>query len=641
MSSASSLRRSRTAATLDSEHNIALIDQERPAQRISAEQSDSEAPTAPPTPGGAPLGKRLTSNSVALQQSVKRELTKRKYAKYDRKRYDHGDVPEDAELDPSNAPQQGEVANAAQVGYLERGQKKVSKLMKRKRTMGMGKHEQDEVVDVLYENQRGAFLFGIPKYSHASLFPRADPKPWQNAQFRTSPVDIRNAQVPDPSWEWVWNSWYVDMSRDVDDEGWEYNFNFYGTSSWHGNHPWFHSFVRRRRWLRLRRKRDAAHKTKEKSHELTADYFTIHPKTLRPASEDFSKAASTDLARMERHLEDEIQVEKMDIDDIGSLDMALKKASIDREKLVAVRKFVDTGGAELFYLSERMPGIMNMLVFQSSRRQLLSELLAHFDQARRRRESLEDHSHGDQQGQQEHDDAARQAENLMKAVQAADEQVKKLEYWSDIKGMAEGGKTLQDTSEGHWDLSKWQGLSPADTEQHPVATFANKQKASEGTPSLHKHSEHESASEVESKSGNAWFDAKQTPKDVSETEEYTTAGESASEVSKRKKSSKGKGKGRATDGVKSLDGVEEEEDEDEDEDTTVSKDDDDAALPDLRPKATKSHSVRLVEPVAVVDEEPDAQTRKADAAAHEEYLRLEREGRLPKEEAKVGGGVAS
>lgn len=625
MSAASSLRRARTNGTLD-EHTIALIDQERPAQRVSAEQSDSEAATAPPTPGAAPLVKKLTSNSLALQQSLKRELTKRKYAKYDRKRYDHGKVPENEPVDTSKAPQEGEEASSAQAGYLERGKAMKNKLLKRKRTLGMGKHDQDTVVDILYENQRGAFLFGIPKYSHSSLMPRFDPKPWQNAQFRTSPVDIRNAQVPDPAWEWAWKSWYVDMSRDVDDEGWEYSLEFSGKSGWHGNHPWFHSFVRRRRWLRMRRRKGAGHRTKEKSHELTTDYFTIHPKTMRPASEDLSRAASTDLARMEKQLEDDIEVEKMEIQDIGTLDLALKKAAVDREKLVAVRKFVDTGGAELHYLSERMPDIMNMLVFQSSRRQLLGELLAHFDQAQRRRESLKEHTPDDKKSQQELDDAASQAENLMKAVRAADEQVKMLEYWSDIKSMAEGGKTLQDTSEGHWDVSKWQGLSPTEeSERHPVDAFANKQEASAGAPALHKHSEHESASEAESKFNSVFYDAKQTSKDVSETDVYTTAAESASEVSKRHK---GKGKGRAT----SLDGVVEDEDPD-----ILQTHDEEAALPDVPSKPTKQ-SVRLVEPVAVVDAEPDSETLTQDAAAHQEYLRQEGKERQTRKE-KGGVGV--
>ena len=45
------------------------------------------------------------------------------------------------------------------------------------------------------------------------------------------------------------------MGYDVDDQGWSYAFNFGSNSRWHGSHVWFHSFVRRRRWIRLRRRK--------------------------------------------------------------------------------------------------------------------------------------------------------------------------------------------------------------------------------------------------------------------------------------------------------------------------------------------------------------------------------------------------
>lgn len=105
-------------------------------------------------------------------------------------------------------------------------------------------------LDILYENQRGSFVFGIPLYSQGSLL-HLDPSPWMTQDRQESPVNITNAQLPDPSWEWSWRTWYVDMSGDVDEQGWQYSFSF-SSSQWHGTHPWFHSWVRRRRWVRLR-----------------------------------------------------------------------------------------------------------------------------------------------------------------------------------------------------------------------------------------------------------------------------------------------------------------------------------------------------------------------------------------------------
>jgi len=107
-------------------------------------------------------------------------------------------------------------------------------------------------LDVLYENQRGMYLFGKPMYSGKALFPK-EAAPWADERYKRTLVNITNAQVPDPSWEWAWKVWYVDMSRDVDEEGWEYSLYFNGFS-WHATSPWFHSFVRRRRWIRLRKR---------------------------------------------------------------------------------------------------------------------------------------------------------------------------------------------------------------------------------------------------------------------------------------------------------------------------------------------------------------------------------------------------
>ncbi|KAI9373713.1 hypothetical protein BJX61DRAFT_541484 [Aspergillus egyptiacus] len=232
-------------------------------------------------------------------------------------------------------------------------------------------------LDILYENQRGWFFFGIPLYSDRSLL-NLDPAPWLNTAGKRSFANITNAQVPDPSWEWAWRTWYVDMSGDVDEQGWSYAFSF-ASSSWHGTHPFWHSFVRRRRWVRLRVKRaserDKQRTELEMAHRLNEDYFTIHSaaKTKRTsASEGPSRTASMTLPRTAADTEAEEESEE--IKDIPSLMRALKAAIVDREKLDAVKMFVENGGDELYYLDGKIPDIMARFVYQTSRWQLLTYL---------------------------------------------------------------------------------------------------------------------------------------------------------------------------------------------------------------------------------------------------------------------------
>jgi hypothetical protein len=201
-------------------------------------------------------------------------------------------------------------------------------------------------IDILYENQRGWFVFGIPLFSSKALWNfRVDPAPWVDAKFRPSAVDITNAQVPDPSWVWDWKSWYVDMSLDVDEEGWQYSLLFKG-SPWHGNHPWFHSFVRRRRWLRRRVKQRIPPKTKEAVRErLFGDRFSVGGTTLLRT--DTPATLSMQGSSGQASVDEEVR-------DTATLMRKLKAAAIDREKIVIINRFIADGGEELHYLAEQV-----------------------------------------------------------------------------------------------------------------------------------------------------------------------------------------------------------------------------------------------------------------------------------------------
>lgn len=320
---------------------IALVDRTI-SFSAAASQPDESADEDSPSPNEG-LSRRWTKQS--LQQS----LAHRKYARYQEdKLFRQESQPDDstAEVDQGHARQ-----------GVKWGKKKVKGLLKTRRQFQLAEKE-DAAIDVLWENQRGWWAFGVPHFSSKSLL-NFDPNPWLNGHRKASPVDITNAQVPDPDWEWAWKSWYVDMSRDVDEEGWEYSFSFNRGFSWHGSHPWGHSWVRRRRWLRKRVRKHNHHdiarpdqKHMSEAHHLNTDYFTIHP--ANNLSRSNSLVPSSLLDKVRARIEEEENEEPAEIKDIGSLYTHLKKAALDREKIVLIRYFVDNGGEDVYYLQEHV-----------------------------------------------------------------------------------------------------------------------------------------------------------------------------------------------------------------------------------------------------------------------------------------------
>lgn len=340
---------------------IDLIDNTTPSQTLERDLTRADTRSSYHN-----LRKRLT------RDSVKNELQRRKYAKWQRERLDASDsdsnqrarrlylaatrptTKDDQHLDREDADDANGLLNVEPVQ---------SEATENIRTTEDDANASAEL-EMLYENQRGWFFFGIPFYSSQSLL-QFDPPAWVNGEYRDSPVNITNAQLPDPSWEWAWPTWYVEMSGDVDEEGWQYSFSFFPKlGGWHGTHPWFHSYVRRRRWVRLRVKKHHAGLGKpvnpadfHQAHLLNEDYFSIHSQL---ASAALSIATSTrrdvpsssfvrrgENASPERPPDDEI-------DNIPRLLDAVKSAVVDRQKIEALKEFLNQGGEELYYLPDKV-----------------------------------------------------------------------------------------------------------------------------------------------------------------------------------------------------------------------------------------------------------------------------------------------
>ncbi len=444
-----------------SDRPISLIDATRQREPDRAEES----PRHSRSPPWRQLAKRPTKDSV------REGLAKWKYSKWQQGRY-----PSPANMGPRNEEgasgpaishtassqilQDKGVADtrtdtsdfALRHGSQERGRKLLRKTKEgAPRTKAEKPHYE---VDLLYENQRGWFFFGIPLYSHSSLL-NFDPSPWVTKDGKDSAVNITNAQVPDPSWEWAWKSWYVDMSHDVDEEGWQYSFSFSRQFAWHGTHPWFHCFVRRRRWLRKRVKKQEM-RMKDASdmgaaHTLTSDYFTIHTKRGRSPGSALEDRTTRGSSHMSRRTAEEADLPPEDIKDIPSLFKALRLATIDREKVDAVKRFLETGGEELVYLEEHIPEVMGYLIFQATRRQLLEYL------KKIANEASKDNPSDKAEGQR--------VDHLRNAVRAANSQIGGLEYWSDRQHVL---KTADENGQGHKSTFSESSVMTRPKENNPV-----------------------------------------------------------------------------------------------------------------------------------------------------------------------------
>ena len=360
------------------DHEIGLVD----TTRSSVEAAE---PPERREPSQEPITRKLTADNL------KGELARRKYAKWqaDRAKDTANVTSNDGAGDSADEDAGGKTQPKPPKGTTHlkrlRGRAHVPKAKRATRQS----RNQDTAIDILYENQRGAFFCGIPFYSAASLL-QLDPAGWQNAHFQDSPVHITNAQVPDPSWMWSWKTWYVDMSHDVDDEGWEYSFAFGTKFSWHGSHPWFHSFVRRRRWLR-KRVRIKSVKSEmqggpQASHMMNQDYFTIHVGRDESPDSRVDQATNAPSALPARSDDDASDKDDDDVYNIYELVVALKKAKIDRQKISIVSSFLEHGEEELYYLAESMPEIVSLLIYPTSRAQLRSRLQESLDKVTKRPE---------------------------------------------------------------------------------------------------------------------------------------------------------------------------------------------------------------------------------------------------------------
>ncbi|RDL38075.1 Uncharacterized protein BP5553_05508 [Venustampulla echinocandica] len=456
----SSTRRPKPLEDADCDHEISLVDHTGPNPVGSPAENESitaiPSATTEASDSSSTRDRDASPRKTHTRQRLHEQISKRKYKKYQ----DRGVEADgrDADGDEGGADEvvteDGDGQEPANEETEDRGRTSIKEIPK-----------PDSAIDVLYENQRGGFLCGIPLFSSRALG-NLDPSAWTNIAQKTSATNITNAQVPDPSWKWAWKDWSINHENDVDEDGWEYSFAFAKQFSWHGP-SWWNSFVRRRAWIRKRVRKNAGFQAPE-AHRLNSDYFTVQPAVDRSRSRQStteSKRYSIDQLAS-RKMEEPDAVE--DIRDIEALMTALKHASIDREKLEIVENFIRNGGDELCHLKQHRHDILRMFIFQASRKILLAHLHKLYEEAA---EELGQH---DEEGNDVDSPKQRWLRNLEVALRGADEEVKKLEFWGDVKDLAETGETkgAVDESQG-WNSRIWEGIDnsgPKDVLSNPEAS---------------------------------------------------------------------------------------------------------------------------------------------------------------------------
>ena len=325
------------------DHEILLVDgTSRPSSPPEADTTGHGHPPSQTLNDGS--GPRTSGTNLSRKWTLKEELARRKYAKWSEERF-NGD--EEAALGADGRPE-----TSGETGSPERAEQTQGPHAAQHSKL-LDSREQSEI-DVLHENQRGAFACGVPLYSTRSLLP-LDPAPWTNAAYKDSLVDITNAQPPDPTWEWAWRSWYVDMSGDVDEEGWRYSFAFSPRFPWHGTHLWFHSFARRRRWLR---KRVKPRRSPPDSAIPGAERSSI--RSAQSQSRDHSRTRGSQNLGGQRQSYGTIEQNDYwksivhGVRDIDSLMAVLRTGRIDREKVEAVSAFLEHGEVDMTHLADQV-----------------------------------------------------------------------------------------------------------------------------------------------------------------------------------------------------------------------------------------------------------------------------------------------
>ena len=180
---------------------------------------------------------------------------------------------------------------------------------------------------------------------------------------------------------------------------------------------------------------------------LNTDYFSVRPASQRTRNTvgSLGSRANSQSSMAQSSTLDFVE-EMPDIEDLPTLMRILRLARIDREKREAIENYLEHA-IDIERLQHEMHDIMAIFIFQASRRLLLCHLMVKSNEATR------DLQNNDSQEMRRRKDA------LDAALRHADEEVRKLAYWSDVKHMVASGESrisLDDDKATFYET--WEGL---------------------------------------------------------------------------------------------------------------------------------------------------------------------------------------
>ena len=122
------------------------------------------------------------------------------------------------------------------------------------------------------------------------------------------------------------------------------------------------------------------------------------------------------------------ETDKRDIEDLVTLMQVLRLSRIDREKREAIDNYLEHA-TDIEGLQGEMHEIMSLFIFQASRRLLLCKLMQKHNDTTK------------ELGKKDSTELRQLKDALDAAVRHADEEVRRLAYWSDVKHMVANGET--------------------------------------------------------------------------------------------------------------------------------------------------------------------------------------------------------